>query len=68
MRFIRSKQLAVVLGVSAPTIWRWRRSDPTFPRPYRLGPNAVGYDEAEVLEWVAAKRVDPTPEAAQDGR
>ncbi|GHU18710.1 prophage regulatory protein AlpA [Betaproteobacteria bacterium] len=31
------------------------RHDPTFPRPIRLGARAVGWVEAEIDAWIAAK-------------
>ena len=41
--------------------------DPTFPRPIRLGPRAVGWVATEVDDWVAARRAERewTPPPAQ---
>ena len=35
---------------------RLRRSDPTFPKPYKLGKFYFWRDD-EILEWLATKRV-----------
>jgi hypothetical protein len=37
-------------------LWRWTKSG-DFPIGYRLGPNAVAFDEAEILRWLAGRRV-----------
>jgi len=58
MRFMRAKALAAMLGVDRSTIWRWAKSS-EFPRAYRLGPNTVAWDEAEVHAWIAARARGP---------
>jgi prophage regulatory protein len=45
------------------------RYDPTFPTPIRLGVRAVGWIEAEVDAWIAAKiqesRTQPAPKKSR---
>jgi prophage regulatory protein len=52
---IRSKKLIEILGVSRVTLWRRMKSDPTFPRPIRLGngsTTAIGFLSSEVDDWM----------------
>lgn len=61
-RFLRQRQVCERVGLSPMTIWR-RQKDGTFPRRVRLGPNAVGWIEAEIEAWCAeraASRDQPT--------
>jgi predicted DNA-binding transcriptional regulator AlpA len=46
-----------MLGVSRATFWRWGQTVADFPIAFRLGPNAVGFDEAELKAWLEARRV-----------
>jgi prophage regulatory protein len=55
-RAIRLVEVMQLTGASRPTIWRWSRSDPTFPRPFHLSPAITCWDEGEVLEWIEQKK------------
>jgi prophage regulatory protein len=55
-RAIRLTEVMQLTGASRPTIWRWSRSDPTFPRPFHLSPAITCWDEREVLEWIEQKK------------
>jgi predicted DNA-binding transcriptional regulator AlpA len=57
MQVIRCKQLARHLGVSRATIYRFI-ADPalSFPQQFPLGPNSVGWDFAEIENWIAARK------------
>jgi prophage regulatory protein len=56
VRLLRPKDCAKALGVSPVTLWRWSaRGD--FPRPFRLGRQAIAWDESEVLAWLETRRV-----------
>jgi excisionase family DNA binding protein len=48
--YVRMKELAFDLGVSARTIYRWIEKG-TFPAPYILNDKAVGFRIAEVERW-----------------
>ncbi len=55
-RIIRPKELRARAGnISHATEWRWRKL-PDFPRLIRLGPNSVGYDEADFEQWLQSRR------------
>jgi prophage regulatory protein len=59
-KILRCKQVMERLSLSRSTIYdklspNSTRFDPSFPRPITLGPNAVGWIEAEVDAWVEAR-------------
>lgn len=55
-RAIRLNEVLHLTGASRPTIWRWARSDPTFPRPFHLSSAITCWDEREVLGWIESKK------------
>lgn len=57
MKYISDKQLAEQFGVHRPTIWRWAKNDPTFPKPVRLSPGCTRWKLAEIEAWEAAREV-----------
>lgn len=56
MHYVSDKQLAARFGVSRPTIWRWLKSDPTFPRPFKLSPQCTRWRDDEIAAWEASSR------------
>lgn len=47
------------LTVSSPaTTWRRVRNDPSFPRPLKLSAGITAWVEAEVIDWVEAKKAE----------
>jgi prophage regulatory protein len=54
---LRRKQVEARTGLSRSTIYL-RISEGTFPKPVSLGARAVGWVEAEVSEWLAARIAD----------
>ena len=57
MRILRPTAAAEMLGVSKCTLWRWQRQVPNFPVPFQVGPNSIGFDEAELQAFLEARRV-----------
>lgn len=55
-RYIRAKMLAPQLAVSEPTLWRWLKEDPTFPRPVKLAPRVTVWRISEIEAWAASKK------------
>ncbi len=49
--FIRQKNLIVILGFSAPTLWRKVKAG-TFPKPIKLGENMTAWRIEEVHQWM----------------
>ncbi len=57
---LRPTQAAAYIGASVPTFWRRIKEDPTFPRPFKVGPNSTAVMRADLDAWLKAKQ-----EAAQ---
>lgn len=55
--FVSDKQLATRYGVTRPTIWRWVKTDPTFPRPVSLSPGCTRWKAADVEAWEESREV-----------
>ena len=49
--FLAPKEVAALLGVRVPTIWRWRR-DGRFPHAVRLGPQRIGWRKSTIERWI----------------
>ena len=56
LRIIRPRDLKQKLGVSHATLWRWGRTE-GFPAKVQLGPNAVGWIEEEIDDWILSQKV-----------
>ena len=54
---LRPAQVAEKLGVSVPTVWRYCRTNPNFPKPRKLSERVTIFDEAEVDLFMAAPKV-----------
>ena len=55
-RAIRLPRVCDHTGASPATVWRWAKDDPTFPKPFHLSKGVTCWDEAEVFDWIAAKK------------
>lgn len=53
--FLTDKQVADRYSVNRVTIWRWRKTDQSFPQPVTLSPGCVRFRLADVEKWEAAK-------------
>ncbi len=54
MNVLRIKAVVKATGLSRTTLWRLeRRGD--FPKRLRLGPNATGWIESEVQQWIESR-------------
>lgn len=56
--FLTDKQVGVRYNVTRTTVWRWRKTDPTFPRPVQLSPGCVRFLLTDLEKWEAAKAAD----------
>lgn len=59
-KVIRRREVEARTGLSRSTIYdklseKSPRFDSSFPRPVRLGPNAVGWVESEVVAWLQTR-------------
>jgi prophage regulatory protein len=55
-RVLRPKQFAEKYGIGLSSFWRHVKSDPTFPRPFKLTERTTAIDEAEADAWYQQKR------------
>lgn len=55
-RAIRIPQVCSLTGQAPATIWRRVQQDPSFPRPYKLGPKVTVWSETEILAWLESKK------------
>lgn len=53
---VRLPEVCKAVGASRPSIWRWVKSDPAFPQPFKLGANSTGWDASEIAAWVEARK------------
>ncbi len=61
-KILRAPEVAERTGLCRTTIWR-REKAGQFPARRRLGPNAVGWVEAEITAWIEAR---PTADGTAD--
>jgi prophage regulatory protein len=52
-RAVRPAQAAEKLGISLPTLWRWARTNPHFPKPRKLSERVTIFDEQELDRFAA---------------
>lgn len=57
-RILRLRDCLEMTGLSRSTWHRKIKEDPTFPKPVRLGESAVGWIEAEVQDWIEARKAE----------
>lgn len=61
VKVLRLPNVVSKLGIARSTIYDWMnvkssRHDPTFPKPYPLGKQSVGWLESELDEWILKRR------------
>ena len=62
-RLLRRRQVEEVTGLSRSSIYRHMQSG-DFPRPVRVGPNAVRWRESDVTAWLESRPIagsEPDP-------
>lgn len=60
---VRHRGLPGLTGLSLSTIHRLRAAG-DFPQPFRLSTQAVGYDFAEIVAWIEARKASRQQVAA----
>ena len=53
-RHYRASELAALLGVSVPTVWRWSKIG-RLPKGRQLSPGVTAWDGVEIAEWLAQR-------------
>jgi prophage regulatory protein len=60
---LRPAKVAEKLGVSVPTIWRYCRNNPKFPRPSKLSERVTVFDEGEIDAYLLSLQSPSKPVA-----
>ena len=55
-KFLTLPDLAKYLRVSISSIWRLRRDNPAFPRPFRPTPQTLLFDKSEIDAYLKESR------------
>ena len=50
-RFLRTRELLKLLGISRSTLWEWRRIG-HFPAGCQIGPHTLAWRESAVRAWM----------------
>lgn len=54
--YLSDQNLAGRYSVSRQTVWRWLKTDSTFPKPISLSPGCTRWRLDEIERWEAARR------------
>lgn len=57
---LRIREVCALTGLSRSSLYaklspRYKQYDKTFPRPFKLGASAVGWNQAAVIAWIKAR-------------
>ena len=58
-RILRLNQVTNAVGLSKASIYRLAKLG-LFPKPFKIGITAVGWDEAEIEFWIFERKMDAT--------
>lgn len=53
--YLQDRQVGERYGVSRTTLWRWCKSDPSFPKPVALSPGCSRWRIDDLEKWEQAK-------------
>ena len=54
-KFLRDKDVAERYGTNRTTVWRWVKTDPSFPRPVPLSPGCSRWPIEGLEAWERSK-------------
>lgn len=54
--YLTAQQVADRYSVTKATIWRWVRTDPTFPRPVKFSEQATRFELSALEAWETTRR------------
>lgn len=54
--FLTVQQVADRYSVTKATIWRWVRTDPTFPRPVKFSEQSTRFELSALEAWESTRR------------
>ncbi len=52
---VRPREAAAILGIGLSTFWLRIKTDPNFPKPFKLSPKTTVVRRADLEAYVAAK-------------
>lgn len=55
-KYIRAKKLAPELAISEPTLWRWVKENPAFPKPLKLSAKVTAWKISEISAWLDSRK------------
>ena len=55
MKLLTLHEVAEILRLSIPTIWRLRKANTAFPRPVKISDRRIAFVESEILAWVESR-------------
>ena len=56
MKTLRDTSVAAKLDMSPQQVWVLTKTDPGFPKPFKLSPRVTVWDEADINRWLATKK------------
>ena len=51
-RFLRVKEVAVLIGISKSSVWSYTKRLEGFPQPFKIGRNVTVWRLSEVKKWM----------------
>ncbi len=63
MKTLRVAAVAEKVSVHEQTIWLWVREG-RFPKPFKVGPGVTVWDEAEIDQWLQARKQEGHDESS----
>jgi len=57
-RILRMREVIQRIGLSRSTIYKLMEND-KFPRPMKLGSQAIGWRDSDIETWIASRPVAP---------
>lgn len=55
-KYLRVKELALMLSISCATVWRWTKTKKGFPQPIHLSKGITVWSKNEVEDWISQCR------------
>lgn len=56
IQLLTEKEAREMMGISRPTIYRWKKTLPNFPKQINLGPRAIRYELADILSFIEHRK------------
>ena len=55
-RILRLKSVVDIISLSRSTVYRLI-NDGVFPKPFKLGASSIGWDSADIDQWIAERKL-----------